>query len=56
MPGKQGLLHISQISWERLEKVEGVLEEGQMIKVKLMGIDDKGRSKLSHKVLIPKPE
>lgn len=56
MPGKQGLLHISQIKWERLNSMEGILTEGENIKVKLMGIDDKGRFKLSHKVLIPKPE
>ena len=56
MPGKQGLLHISQISWERLQSMDGILKEGETVKVKLMGIDDKGRFKLSHKVLIPKPE
>ncbi|MEZ5007452.1 MAG: polyribonucleotide nucleotidyltransferase [Chitinophagales bacterium] len=56
MPGKQGLLHISQIKWERLDSMEGVLNEGDLIKVKLMGIDDKGRFKLSHKELLPKPE
>lgn len=56
LPGKQGLLHISQIRWERLESMDGVLTEGKNVKVKLMGIDDKGRFKLSHKVLIPKPE
>jgi polyribonucleotide nucleotidyltransferase len=55
MPGKQGLLHISQIKWERLTSLEGVLKEGDNIQVKLMGTDDKGRFKLSHKVLIPEP-
>ncbi len=56
MPGKQGLLHISQIKWERLDSMDGVLKEGENIKVKLMGIDDKGRFKLSHKELLPRPE
>ncbi|MCO5233701.1 MAG: polyribonucleotide nucleotidyltransferase [Chitinophagales bacterium] len=57
MPGKQGLLHISEISHSRLETMEGVLKEGQQIQVKLIGTDPKtGKFKLSHKVLIPKPE
>ncbi len=57
MPGKEGLLHISEIKWERLEKVEGVLEEGEIIKVKLLDVDKRtGKFKLSRKVLLPKPE
>lgn len=57
MPGKQGLLHISEISWKRLETMEGVLNEGDVIKVKLLGVDNKtGKFKLSRKVLMPKPE
>ncbi len=57
MPGKQGLLHISEISWKRLETLEGVLNEGDMVKVKLLGVDQKtGKFKLSRKVLMPKPE
>ena len=57
MPGKDGLLHISEITWERLESMEGVLEEGEEIKVKLTEIDKKtGKFRLSRKVLIPKPE
>lgn len=56
LPGKDGLLHISEITWERLEKVEGVLEVGQIIKVKLIEIDKRtGKYKLSAKVLLPKP-
>jgi polyribonucleotide nucleotidyltransferase len=56
LPGKQGLLHISEISWKRLESMEGVLKEGDKIRVKLIGVDQKtGKFKLSHKVLIPKP-
>lgn len=57
MPGKQGLLHISEIKWERVEKVEDVLEEGEEIMVKLLDIDKRsGKFKLSRKVLLPKPE
>lgn len=58
MPGKDGLLHISEIDWKRLETVEQAgLKEGDTITVKLVDIDPKtGKFKLSHKVLIPKPE
>jgi polyribonucleotide nucleotidyltransferase len=57
MPGKQGLLHISEISWKRLENMDGVLTENDMVKVKLIGIDNKtGKFKLSRKALMPKPE
>ncbi len=57
MPGKQGLLHISEVSWKRLDTLEGVLREGEKIKVKLVGVDQKtGKFKLSRKVLMPKPE
>jgi len=57
LPGKQGLLHISEISHKRLETMEGVLKEGDMVKVKLIGLDQKtGKFKLSRKVLMPKPE
>jgi polyribonucleotide nucleotidyltransferase len=57
LPGKQGLLHISEISWKRLETMEGVLNENDMVKVKLIGVDNKtGKFKLSRKVLMPKPE
>ncbi len=57
LPGKQGLLHISEISWKRLDSMEGVLKEGDMVKVKLIGVDEKtGKYKLSRKVLMPKPE
>jgi polyribonucleotide nucleotidyltransferase len=57
MAGKDGLLHISEVSHKRLESMEGVLKEGDMIKVQLMEIDKKtGKYKLSHKVLLPKPE
>ncbi|HVZ95619.1 MAG TPA: polyribonucleotide nucleotidyltransferase [Chitinophagaceae bacterium] len=57
LPGKQGLLHISEISWKRLESMDNVFKEGDKVKVKLIGIDPKtGKFKLSRKVLIPKPE
>jgi len=57
LPGKQGLVHISEVSWKRLETLEGVLREGDVIKVKLIGTDPKsGKFKLSRKALIPKPE
>lgn len=57
MPGKDGLLHISEIKWERIEKMDGVLEVGEEVKVKLIDIDKKtGKFRLSRKVLLPKPE
>ncbi len=57
MPGKQGLLHISEISWTRLENMDGVFHEGDKVEVKLTGTDPRtGKFKLSHKVLVPKPE
>jgi len=57
MPGKDGLLHISEIKWDRLETMEGVLETGEEIVVKLIDVDKKtGKFKLSRKVLLPKPE
>lgn len=58
LPGKDGLLHISEIDWKRLETVEEAgIKEGDKIKVKLMEIDPKtGKYKLSHRVLMEKPE
>jgi len=57
LPKKEGLLHISEITWKRLETMEGVLKEGDKVKVKLIGIDHKtGKFKLSRKALMPKPE
>jgi polyribonucleotide nucleotidyltransferase len=57
MPGKDGLLHISEIKWERLDTMDGVLEPGEEIVVKLIDVDKKtGKFKLSRKVLLPKPE
>jgi polyribonucleotide nucleotidyltransferase len=57
LPGKQGLLHISEVSWSRLNTLDGVLKEGDKIRIKLIGTDPKtGKFRLSHKVLLPKPE
>lgn len=57
LPGKDGLLHISEIDWKRFETMDGVLEVGEVVKVKLVEIDKKtGKMKLSRKVLLPKPE
>ena len=57
LPGKDGLLHISEIEHRRLEKVEEVLKEGQEVEVKLLSVDEKsGKLKLSRKALLPKPE
>jgi len=57
LPGKDGLLHISEISHKRLPSMEGVLQVGEEIKVKLIDIDKKsGKLKLSRKALLPKPE
>jgi polyribonucleotide nucleotidyltransferase len=55
MPGKEGLLHISEIKWERLPDMEGVLEIGEEVKVKLIEVDKKsGKYRLSRKVLLPR--
>jgi polyribonucleotide nucleotidyltransferase len=57
LPGKDGLLHISEIEWHRLEKVEDVLKEGETVEVKLIDVDQRsGKLKLSRKVLLPRPE
>lgn len=57
MPGKEGLLHISEISWERLPSMDGVLEIGEELQVKLLEVDPKtGKFRLSRKALLPRPE
>jgi polyribonucleotide nucleotidyltransferase len=57
LKGREGLLHISEVKWERLDSLEGVIEEGEEIKVKLVEYDKKsGKFRLSRKVLLPKPE
>jgi len=55
LPGKDGLLHISQIAHERVEKVSDYLTEGQIVRVKVMETDEKGRIKLSMKALLDRP-
>jgi polyribonucleotide nucleotidyltransferase len=56
MPGKDGLLHISEVKWERVEDLGGILEEGEEVQVKLIEIDSKtGKYRLSRKILLPKP-
>jgi polyribonucleotide nucleotidyltransferase len=57
LPKKEGLLHISEISWKRLDTMEGIFNEGDKVKVKLMEVDPRtGKFKLSRKALMPKPE
>jgi polyribonucleotide nucleotidyltransferase len=57
MPGKDGLLHISEIKHERVETMDGLLEPGEEIMVKLIDVDQRtGKFKLSRKALLPKPE
>jgi len=55
LPGKDGLLHISQIAHERVEKVTDYLSEGQIVKVRVLETDEKGRVKLSMKALLERP-
>jgi polyribonucleotide nucleotidyltransferase len=57
LPGKDGLLHISEYDWKRIDTLEGVLKEGDIVKVKYVGDDPKTKKiKLSRKALLPKPE
>ena len=57
LPGKEGLMHISEYDWKRTDTLEGILEEGDIIKVKIIAVDEKnGKLKLSRKALLPKPE
>ena len=57
LPGKDGLLHISEVDWKHLQSLDGILKEGDELEVKLIDIDKKtGKMKLSRKVLLPKPE
>jgi len=55
LPGKDGLLHISQIVYERVERVSDYLQEGQVVRVKVVEVDDRGRVKLSMKALLDEP-
>ena len=56
LPGKEGLVHISKMAWNRVEKVEDVLKEGDKVHVKLIEIDSQGRLNLSIRDCLPKPE
>jgi len=56
LPGRDGLVHISELEYRRVERVEDVLNEGDVVQVKLIGIDNQGRVKLSRKALLEKPE
>lgn len=56
LPGKDGLVHISEMAHHRVNKVEDVVKLGDKLKVKLMEVDDQGRYNLSHKALLPRPE
>ncbi len=57
LPGRQGLLHVSEIDWKRVENVDEYLKPGDIVEIKLIGIDEKtGKFKLSRKVLLPRPE
>ncbi len=57
LPGKEALLHVSEMDWARVENAEDFTKEGDMLEVKLIGVDQKtGKLKLSRKVLVPKPE
>ncbi|MBI9037542.1 MAG: polyribonucleotide nucleotidyltransferase [Bacteroidales bacterium] len=56
LPGKDGLLHISEINWQKTQNVSDVLKEGQKLEVKIIGVDERsGKIKLSRKVLLPRP-
>jgi len=56
MPGKDGLLHISEIDHRRIEKMDGIFEVGDEVRVKLLDVDKQGKLKLSRKALLPRPE
>ena len=55
-PGREGLVHISELEWHRVEKVEDVLKRGDEVRVKLIKVDDQGRLDFSRKALLEKPE
>jgi len=56
IPGKDGLLHISEIDWKRFETMDGIFNVGDVVTVKLLDIDKQGKLKLSRKALLPRPE
>ena len=55
-PGREGLVHISELEWHRVDKVEDVCSPGDEMKIKLIKIDDQGRLDFSRKALLEKPE
>tara|TARA_Y100001934_G_scaffold23213_1_gene25948 strand:- start:1857 stop:2894 length:1038 start_codon:yes stop_codon:yes gene_type:complete len=55
-PGREGMVHISELEWHRVEKVEDVLKSGDPVRVKLIKVDDQGRLDFSRKALLEKPE
>ncbi len=55
MPGKDGLLHISEIDWKRYETMDGIFQVGDEVRVKLLDVDKQGKLKLSRKALLPRP-
>ena len=55
-PGREGMVHISELEWRRVEKVEDILSRGDQLRVKLIKIDDQGRLDFSRKALLEKPE
>ena len=56
VPGREGMVHISELEWARVEKVEDVLKPGDQVRIKLIKIDDQGRLDFSRRALIEKPE
>ena len=57
MPGKEGLLHVSELDWKRVESASDILKENEIVEVKLIGVDEKtGKLKLSRRALMPKPD
>jgi polyribonucleotide nucleotidyltransferase len=57
MPGKEGLLHVSELDWKRVESASDILKENDIVEVKLIGVEEKtGKLKLSRRALLPKPE
>ena len=56
VPGREGMVHISELEWHRVEKVEDVLKSGDSVRVKLIKVDDQGRLDFSRKALLEKPE
>ena len=56
LPGRDGLCHISELEYHRVNSVEDVLKMGEMVKVKVIGVEDNGKVRLSRKALMPKPE